>query len=188
MEPRSPSMEFLINHSMWILCAKKLKERESLGYNCAYPWPFLMEFLINHGQEGHRWVAVPYQFLPLLQIFMHNVHVSEVWRKGEGEPGNEAKSIYPGQATCKNAVVHILIWFTVLWQRWHKVTKLLHSLQFETKWNGQYWQLGWTSQKEHCRILSKGTVSWYHKSCMLLFKKNIWNQPQNMTSCTCKYR
>ena len=37
---------------------------------------------------------VPYQALPLLQFFMHNIHTGEVLRKGEGEPGNEAIYTY----------------------------------------------------------------------------------------------
>ena len=44
---------------------EKLKERESLVWNCAHPWPLSIEFLPNHGLKG----------------------------RGEGEPGNEANSL-----------------------------------------------------------------------------------------------
>ena len=34
---------------------EKLKERKSLVQNHAHPWPFSIEFLPNHGWEGHGW-------------------------------------------------------------------------------------------------------------------------------------
>ena len=34
---------------------------------------------------------VPYQTLPLLQFFVHNVRAGEVYGKGEGKPGTEAR-------------------------------------------------------------------------------------------------
>ena len=51
--------------------------------------------------DGRPWVGmVPYEVLPLLQIFMHNNIIGAgKFRKGEGEPGNEASVAPPHTGT-----------------------------------------------------------------------------------------
>ena len=56
---------------------EKLKERESLVWNRAHLWSFSIEFLPNHGREGHGWAQFCTR-LPLLQFFTDNVHAGEV--------------------------------------------------------------------------------------------------------------
>ena len=70
------------------ITCENLKESESLVWNHAYPWPFSIEFLPNHGWEGHGW-AWFHTRLPLsFNFFVHNIQVGEVQR--ERESGNEA--------------------------------------------------------------------------------------------------
>ena len=54
--------------------------------NCTHPWPSGQELVSARPRVG----AVPYQALPLLQFFTHNIRMGKE-SKGEGEPGNKAK-------------------------------------------------------------------------------------------------
>ena len=72
-----------------IMC-EKFKERESLVRNRTHLCPFSIEFLPNHGHKGHGWA----QFRTRLSLsfnFSHTIFCTgELYRNGEGEPGNEA--------------------------------------------------------------------------------------------------
>ena len=53
-------------------------------------WPFSIEFLPYHGWVG----VIPYQALHLLQFFLCVIFSWTKFKKGEGEPGNEANAVY----------------------------------------------------------------------------------------------
>ena len=51
---------------------EKLKERESLIWNHTHPWPFSIEFLRNHGQEGDGWAG----FHTRLSLYFKFLHIT----------------------------------------------------------------------------------------------------------------
>ena len=72
MEPRPPCLQFCVHNiriHLWLF------------------WPWLGQNQLRKALDGHSFVPGS----PSPSVFVNNIRAGEAQRKGEGEPGNEAR-------------------------------------------------------------------------------------------------